>query len=171
MTGFVDKIRSMSRDRHAQKAEHASHGHSHLNPEYADSERSESRGRQYVASGRGGAGNMSHSRGRAPNPNSLDETREDLALARSKSRSRSRAPDVRASGRGGAGNIRSDSQDAASRERVAQMNKEDHDVVKKWEHEHKDDMLSGGRGGFGNVNKVTLSDAMGDAKEERITED
>ncbi|KAK4705934.1 hypothetical protein P7C70_g257, partial [Phenoliferia sp. Uapishka_3] len=150
--------------------------HSHLNPQFADTVDSDegSRGRKggdYVPSGRGGAGNMSHSRGRQPNPNTVDEDEATLEKARSTSRTRSSSKEAFSRGRGGAGNIRSPSRDPAMRAEVDALNAEERDVQKKYEMEHKDDRMMGGRGGMGNMGMVNHQAGIDAAKEEPITED
>lgn len=112
---------------------------------------------------------MSHSRGRQPNPNQPDEDAAVVEKARSGSRSRSK--DVYTGGRGGAGNMRSPSRDPAARAKADALNEEEREITKKWEEEHKDDKLSAGRGGMGNVGKVTLHDAVTASREEGVTED
>lgn len=119
----------------------------------------------------GGAGNMSHSRGRQPNPNAIDESPSTIATARSTSRSRSRAPDVATSGRGGKGNIRSPSRDPADRAAVAQLDEEEAKVHAQYNIDHANDLKSAGRGGAGNVGLVPLKKEIEDAESEPTIED
>ncbi|KAL8279258.1 hypothetical protein RQP46_008295 [Phenoliferia psychrophenolica] len=185
MPDFMDKIkdtisRSRSRNRDPLEGEGAAapKHHSHLNPEFSDvpeegDHEQGSRGRSYVPSGRGGVGNMSHSRGRQPNPNQVDEDNAVVEKARSTSRTRSGSRDVQAGGRGGMGNMRSPSRDPVARAKADALTIEEHEVQKKWEEDHKDDTISAGRGGMGNMGShgVKMHDAVDQAKEEGVTED
>ncbi|TNY23886.1 hypothetical protein DMC30DRAFT_346646, partial [Rhodotorula diobovata] len=143
---------------HAQtdrgRQSHAPAHGSHLNPANADQPRTESRGRNLVATGRGGAGNMSRSRVR--DGSQPTESPAEVAAARSRSRSRARAhhhgEDYPVpTGRGGLGNVRGESQDARSREREMALEREDKEVEKRFAEKHRDDKWLSGRGGAGNT--------------------
>ncbi|GAA6021243.1 hypothetical protein JCM11491_001521 [Sporobolomyces phaffii] len=151
MAAVLNKLKGIVSGGHHDEERGRTSPHSPLNP---DASRSQSRGRNLVATGRGGAGNMSRSRVR--DGSELAENPLDVEAARSRSRSRARAhhhgEDLPvASGRGGMGNVRSESRDAGAKLRERQLDLEDERVEKDFERKHAGDEHLAGRGGMGNA--------------------
>ncbi|GAA5944971.1 uncharacterized protein JCM15063_000589 [Sporobolomyces koalae] len=158
MASIVNKLKGIvsGNGQHHEEAERGRVSpHSPLNPEHESTgSRPESRGRNLVATGRGGAGNMSRSRVREGSEPSESPLVVDAARSRSRSRARAKhhGEDLPvASGRGGLGNVRSDSRDANARIKEQVLDEEDERVEKEFEKRHKDDEHLAGRGGMGNA--------------------
>ncbi|GAA5916706.1 hypothetical protein JCM8208_000756 [Rhodotorula glutinis] len=159
MPAFLDKIKNVVAPNHDEgdrgRASHAPAHGSHLNPANADQPHGvEPRGRNLVATGRGGAGNMSRSRVR--DGSQPAESPADVEAARSRSRSRARAHHHGEDypvpiGRGGLGNVRGESKDARSRDRERELEAQDKRVEAAFAEKHKDDKWLSGRGGAGNT--------------------
>ncbi|GAA5964694.1 hypothetical protein JCM3765_004356 [Sporobolomyces pararoseus] len=153
MAAVLNKLKGFVGGHHEEERGRAS-PHSPLNPNASEGARSQSRGRNLVATGRGGAGNMSRSRVREGSE--LAESPADVEAARSRSRSRARAKhhgeDLPiASGRGGLGNVRGESKDARSKERERELDIEEERVEKDFERRHAgEEHQLAGRGGMGN---------------------
>jgi len=113
--------------------------------------RSQSRGREFESSGRGGAGNI-RPQSREPLAHGLGP--EDYSASRGRElRSTSKEP-ITHSGRGGAGNIRSPSRDPEGERKDYEA---DSKLVKDYDsHQHTH---SSGRGGVGNIDRSRSPDA------------
>ncbi|KAG9073852.1 hypothetical protein FS749_014633 [Ceratobasidium sp. UAMH 11750] len=106
-------------------------------------DRSRSRGREFLSTGRGGAGNMVRS-------DSLSRGREDGVAGEERGREVLSASRVTHSGRGGAGNIRSPSRDPEGDIRELTRERE---IIENHRKSEEGQIHSTGRGGFGNMDR------------------
>lgn len=116
---------------------------------------SESRGRDpFIATGRGGAGNIIRSPSRSRDRSGNAIPRETVAAAAVPGH-------MISSGRGGAGNVRSPSRDPLDRKKLAEVQAREDKLQEEYRSQDAKLAHSTGRGGAGNIASTTEAEERG----------